>query len=394
MSRRWLTGLGLGLGLAAMTAHAADMPGMAMGHEAPLGFDVTFAPDGRLWVADTVGQHVRVRRSDDLGRSFALSTIVNPTGEPLYAEGENRPKIVVAPDGTLYVTWSQPRKAPWTGFVRFSRSLDGGAHFDAPRTVHTDTAEITHRFDALAVDAKGHVLVAWIDKRDLEAATHAGKPYLGAAIYYSWSRDRGATFDPERKLTDQSCECCRIALAQAPDGSIEAFFRAIYGDNIRDHAWARFSDGQPPQLQRATFDQWHIEGCPHHGPGLAIASDGTRHAVWFTAGAGAPAIHYGRLRPGQPPQGDTVVAGAGAAHADVAALGQQVWIAWNQATADGTDLVLRQSTDGGEHLGPPRTLAHTPGASGWPRLMVEKGRAYVAWNPDGQFQLVPVEGAR
>jgi hypothetical protein len=369
-----------------------DMAGMDMSHEAPLGFDAAFDASGHLWVVDTVGEHVRARRSDDMGRSFSVTTIVNPTGEPIYAEGENRPKIALGPKGELYVSWSQPRKLPWTGFVRFSRSLDGGAHFDAPKTVHTDRAEITHRFDSLAVDGKGNVIVAWIDKRDVEAATAKNTPYLGAATYYSWSSDRGATFAPERKIVDESCECCRIALALAPDGSIDAFFRAIYGDNIRDHAFATLPVGSAaPKVERATFTQWHIEGCPHHGPSLAIDGGGTRHAVWFSAAEGKATIWYGQLKPGAEPAHLSTVATAGASHADLAVNGKHVWVAYHQVSAKGLDLVLRESSDGGVTFDEPRTIAHTDGASGWAKLILWKGRAFVAWNPDGQFRLVPTE---
>lgn len=379
--------------LAGITSvHADDMHGMAMGHEAPLGFDAAIDANGHLWVVDTVGEHVRARRSDDMGRTFAVSTIVNPTGEPIYAEGENRPKIALGPKGELYVTWSQPRKLPWTGFVRFSRSLDGGAHFDTPTTVHADRAEITHRFDSLAVDGKGNIVVAWIDKRDVEAAKKTGKPYLGAATYYSWSTDRGAHFAPERKIVDESCECCRIALARAPDGSIEAFFRAIYGDNIRDHAFATLPVGSTsPKVERATFTQWHIEGCPHHGPSLSIDAKGTRHAVWFSAADGKATIWYGQLTPGAPPAHLATVATAGASHADLLADGTHVWIAYHQMSPVGLDLMLRESTDGGASFSEPRQIAHTANESGWPKLVLWNHRAFVAWNPEGQFRMVPTE---
>lgn len=382
--------------LAGVTAvHADDMHGMVMGHEAPLGFDAAIDPTGQLWVVDTVGEHVRARRSDDMGRTFAVSTIVNPTGEPIYAEGENRPKIALGPKGELYVTWSQPRKLPWTGFVRFSRSLDGGAHFDSPTTVHTDRAEITHRFDSLAVDGKGNVVVAWIDKRDVETAKKAGKPYLGAATYYSWSTDRGANFAPERKIVDESCECCRIALARAPDGSIDAFFRAIYGDNIRDHAFASLPvGGTSPKVERATFTQWHIEGCPHHGPSLSIDAKGTRHAVWFSAADGKSTIWYGQLAAGAPPAHLATVATAGASHADLLADGTHVWIAYHQMSPEGLNLLLRESTDGGVTFSEPRQIAHTANESGWPKLVLWDHRAFVAWNPEGQFRLVPTEALK
>jgi len=308
--------------------------------------------------------------------------------ERIYASGENRPKLAFGPDDALYVSWSQPREAPYTGFVRFARSTDRGEHFSAPLTVHHDQAEITHRFDAMAVDGAGRVVVAWIDKRGLVAAEAAGQPYLGAAIWYSWSDDGGRSFVPERKLADQTCECCRIALARGADGQVAAFFRAIDGDNIRDHAFAVLpTDGTPPVVRRATFDDWHIAGCPHHGPGLAVAVDGTRHAVWYEAKSG-PAIHYGQLDPGHAPRHARIIARSGASHADIAADGRTLWIAWNQMTAAGSALMLTVSHDGGRSFAAARTIADSPVAVGSPQLLVKDGRAFVAWNTAAGFRLM------
>ncbi|MGO4703945.1 sialidase family protein [Dyella sp. 2RAB6] len=380
--------------LVATTAAAHDMhAGMAMPKGPDLGASAAIDGKGRLWVVDAADGHVRLRHSDDFGRTLSAPTPVNAQAEPIYAEGENRPKIAFGSKGELYVSWSQPRAKPWTGFVRFARSTDGGEHFSTPVTVHHDLAEITHRFDAMAVDGKGRIVMAWIDKRDLEAATAKGKPYLGAAIYTSVSSDGGATFSAERKLADETCECCRIALASTPQGEIAAFYRSIFGDNIRDHAYAVLhADGRPLDPQRATFDDWHIAGCPHHGPGLAIGPDGVRHAVWYEA-KDKPTIHYGQLEPGKPPVHLQTIAGAGAgaSHADIAVNGKQVWVVWNQVDARGFALMLRESHDGGASFGDARAIANAKGAAASPQLLLWQGRAFVAWNTAAGFRLVPTE---
>lgn len=372
----------------ALLAHEGMRMEMPKGPE--LGASAAFDSHGRLWLVDAADGHVRLRHSDDDGRTLSAPVEVNATAERIYAEGENRPKIAFGPHDEIYVSWSQPRAAPWTGFVRFARSLDRGEHFSDPLTVHHDRAEITHRFDALAVDGKGRLVIAWIDKRDVIAASASGKPYLGAAIYYSWSDDGGASFVPERKLVDQSCECCRIALARTPDGEVAAFFRGIYGDNIRDHAYAVLrTDGQTSQVARATFSDWQIAGCPHHGPGLAIGTDGTRHAVWYEA-KDAPTIHYGQLDSGHEPKYSQTIAGAGASHADVAVHDRTVWVIWNQVGADGFALMLRRSTDNGAHFDAAREIARSSGAAGSPQLLLKQGRAFVAWNTATGFRLIEV----
>lgn len=371
-----------------LLAHDGMRMEMPKGPE--LGVSAAFDSHGRLYVVDAADGHVRLRHSDDDGRTLSAPIEVNATAERIYAEGENRPKIAFGPHDEIYVSWSQPRAAPWTGFVRFARSLDRGEHFSEPLTVHHDRAEITHRFDALAVDGKGRIVIAWIDKRDVVAATAAGKPYLGAAVYYSWSDDGGASFVPERKLVDQSCECCRIALARTPDGEVAAFFRGIYGNNIRDHAYAVLhTDGQTSQVERATFSDWQIAGCPHHGPGLAIGNDGSRHAVWYEA-KDKPTIHYGQLDPRHEPKHPLVIAGAGASHADVAVHDHTVWVTWNQVNADGYALMLRRSTDNGAHFDAAREIARSHGAVGSPQLLLKQGRAFVAWNTATGFHMIEV----
>ncbi|MFC5438109.1 sialidase family protein [Rhodanobacter umsongensis] len=370
----------------ALLAHDSMPMEMPKGPE--LGASAAFDSHGRLWLVDAADGHVRLRHSDNDGRSLSAPIEVNATAERIYAEGENRPKIAFGPRDEIYVSWSQPRAEPWTGFVRFARSLDRGEHFSAPLTVHHDRAEITHRFDALAVDGRGRIVVAWIDKRDLVAATARHQPYLGAAVYYSWSNDGGASFASERKLIDQSCECCRTALTLTPGGEVAAFFRAIYGDNIRDHAYAVLHvDGQTSRAERATFSEWQIAGCPHHGPGLAIGSDGVRHAVWYEA-KGKPTIWYGQLDPGHEPKHLLAIAGAGASHADVAVHGRNVWVAWNQVNAEGYALMLRRSTDNGAHFEAAREMARSHGAVASPQLLLKQDRAFVAWNTAGGFQLI------
>ncbi len=363
--------------------------------EAPLGASAAFAPDGRLWLVTASADHVLLRHSDDFGRTLSPAMRVNAAPEPVSASGENRPKIVLGPQGEILVSWTGPLAKPYTGRIRFARSLDGGAHFSAPITVHHDRTEITHRFDALSVDARGNVLVAWIDKRDLVAAEARGQSYAGAAVWYAWSRDRGKTFEPERKLADHSCECCRIALAANADGGIGVFWRHVYGDNLRDHALAELGiDRSAAKVARATFDGWQIAGCPHHGPALAIGADGTRHAVWFSAANDEPQIRYGRLDPGQPPTHQQIIAEAGAAHADIAVSGDTVWISWNRISAAGMDLMLRESRDAGATFGDERTLAATRDAAGSPQLLVHDGRAFIAWNTGDGFRLVAADAGR
>ncbi len=373
-------------------------PEASPGQASALGAGATFDAHGRLWVVTVHGGHVLLRHSDDFGKTLNTPVQVNQHAENVFTGREVNPKVAIGPKGEIYVTWSEMVQANpphwWDINVRFAHSSDGGQHFSKPVTVNDNHGRFTHSYDTLTVDRDGRVIVAWLDARDNKAARAQDKPYRGLTVYYTWSDDGGKTFVPNRKLADHSCECCRIALSSTPAGQVAAFFRMVYPGQIRDHAFALLrTDGKTDKPQRATFSNWRIEACPEHGPGLAIGEDGVRHAVWFEASHG-PAIWYGQLDPGQPPQHKLEIGGAGASHADVAAHDGTVWVAWNQVTEQGYELMLRVSHDNGVSFGTPRSLATTSGAADSPRLLMDGGRAYIAWNTTDGFRLITARSAQ
>lgn len=344
-----------------------------------LGAYAAVDPKGRIWAAYAEGGHVLVRGSEDEGRTWSAPVKANPVAEAIGASGDSRPKIAAGPGGELYVTWTKPLAKPYTGDIRFSRSIDGGRSFFAPVTIHTDRQEITHRFDSVIVNAKGQVFVSWIDKRDQVVAQRAKAEYRGAATYFAVSDDRGASFRGDFKVADHSCECCRIALLPHEDGSVLAMWRHVFAPNVRDHGMARLNpDGSVGPLARATYDDWRVDVCPHHGPSLAADAKGRLHAVWFTLAPGKEGVHYGRLRDGGV-DGQRRVGGDAAEHADLAILGERVAIAWKEFDGKRSRLRAMTSDDAGatwrEH-----ELASTGDASDQPRVLARDGRFLVFWN--------------
>lgn len=362
------------------TVHAHGGMGADRTVQAELGAQAAFDTRGMLWAAHKVSGHIAVSRSDDRGRSWSNPVLVTPAPEPTDTGADARPKIALGPGGELYVTWTRPLSKPYTGEIRFARSLDGGRTFSPPALVHRDRQEITHRFDSLVVNGRGQVIVAWIDKRDLVAAAAAkAAPYRGAAVYFAVSDDRGATFRGDYKLADHSCECCRIALVRHDDGSVTAMWRHIFAPNIRDHAVAQlFPDGRAGPVRRVSFEDWRIDACPHHGPSLAADAQRRLHAVWFSAAPQHQGVHYARLGEGGP-ETHRRVGGEAAAHADLAVLGQRVVIAWKEFDGERTRLRALQSNDGGDSWRE-HELGATAGASDQPRVLTFGGEFHVFWN--------------
>lgn len=369
-------------GAAAPTGAPADRGNVwkTMLAKPSLAITTAFDGKGRLWLASIRGRHLYVSHSDDRGDTLSAPVKVNLEPEDILGDGENRPKVVVR-KGTVYVSYTRGLEKPMTGDIRFSRSTDGGTTFSEPITVNDNREIISHRFETLEVNDRGQVFLAWLDKRDLFAAQRENKPYNGAAVYYAVSDDGGASFKPNIKAADHSCECCRVAMAVDNEGTPVIFWRHIYGKNERDHAMLRL-DGKSQPI-RVSYDRWKVDACPHHGGALSIASDGVHHFVWFDNAPERHGLFYANStdrgnRFSTPLNFGNFEAQAG--HPYVLSLGKAVHVVWKEF--DGQNSVIRgmSSADGGKSWSAPRRIAATAGASDHPLLIADATLPYLSWN--------------
>jgi hypothetical protein len=378
---------------AAQTDHAHHH--MGAGQRAELGTTVAVDAHGALWAVskETAGdaQYVVLQSSTDNGNTWSAPKRIQSKPEPVSADGENRPKLAFGSHGEMLVTYTRPLAKPYTGEIRFVRSLDGGKTFLPPITVHANHDVITHRFDSLIVDRSGRIYVAWIDKRDVEKATARNEKYAGAALYYAVSDNGGASFNGDYKIADHSCECCRIALALNPAGVPVALWRHVFAPNIRDHALTELTPtGKVAPPTRASFDNWHVDACPHQGPSLAYADDGTRHQTWFT-GNDDGGVFYASATPAGQLNTPIRLGSAQAEHADVVANGKHVVLAWKQFDGKSTAILGKVSNDGGKTW-QDRELARTDKASDQPHLLKTPTGIVLAWRTEAEgLRIVPVQ---
>lgn len=358
----------------------------------PLAVTATFDAKGRLWLAAVKDGHVTVNHSDDLGKTYSSPVMVNPEAEFVAADGENRPKILVAGNGNIYVSYTRSLETPFAGNVRFSRSVDGGESFSAPLTINDNLELFTHRFDALGVNGRGQVYVAWLDKRDAAAANRKGGKYSGIAVYYAVSDDEGRSFKSNIKVADHSCECCRIAMAMDSDDYPVIAWRHVYDNNIRDHALVKLDGRMEPV--RLSHEYWNVAACPHHGPTISIASDGVYHAAWFS---NSPERH-GLFYANSVDQGKTISAPLNfgnfesqPAHPYVLSQGSRVYLAWKEFDGESTSVIGMISGDGGKSWSTPKKLASTSDVSDSPLLIGTGSRVYLSWNTKNEgYRLIEI----
>lgn len=351
--------------------------GMGKRARPALAVSATIDSKNQLWLAKVENQKILVLHSADNGQHFSSPVAVNAEPENIGAEGENRPKIAVTRNGTLHLTWTLLLPQPYTGEIRYSRSIDGGKTFSAPITLNDDKRLTSHRFDALISDGGDKLAVVWLDGRDRDAAKEKGETFSGVSVYMARSDDGGVSFHANRKLAEHTCECCRTALTWTADGPV-ALWRNLYGTNTRDFALANPDSGK---VRRLADDEWSIDACPHHGGWIATGDNDTLHAVWYTQGKNRQGLFYRRVK------GDRMSAPmafgnplAQAGHATVAAEGNIVLIAWREFDGQSYGAMTLLSKDGGVSWSEPRRIATTDDAADYPLPLIHNGQMHVVWN--------------
>ena len=349
------------------------------------------APDGTLWLAARVGDRLFVARTADGGRTLS-PVAIDTNGATLDWGPDARPQLAFAPDGTVALAYATFRDDRFNGEVFLTRSTDGGAHFAAPTPI-TDVQE-SQRFPQIAFDRDGHLLALWLDKRGRIAARAQGQAYPGAGLAVAQAPDAHASLGQAQLVQENTCECCRIALAFTPEGRAVALFRNIFPGGVRDHAVVTF-DGldHPGPLHRVSIDDWRTDACPHHGPSLAIATDGSYHAAWYSQGAKRQGLFYARSTDAGASWSEPMPLGPkgqALSRPHVLAVRGAVWLAWKAFDGEATRVMVMASHDAGAHWGAARAAATANGNSDHPILVDRGGQAFLSWQTDGGYRFEPL----
>ncbi|MBT4887964.1 MAG: exo-alpha-sialidase [Rhodospirillales bacterium] len=335
---------------------------------------------GQWWVVWAQRDHVYMATSSNLKEGFSSPLQITSKPLPVDKNGENRPKIIVAKNADIYVSFTTKGQRKYTGAVYFSRSIDGGKSFSEPMPITDEDASVSQRFDSLAVTPSGRIYLAWLDKREWFSAVRNDEPYRGISLYYTWSDNRGESFAVNTKSADHTCECCRTAMALDGEKPVIAW-RHMFEPNIRDHAIMQL--GEKKSLVRISEDRWAIDGCPHHGPALSITDTGDQHIVWYTDGEARSGLFYAYS--GATKETFTAPFGFGnienqASHPDVLSTGQSVFLTWKEFTGEASELYFMQSADGGQTWSTPLRIASSNGPADHPFLVVANGWVHASWS--------------
>ena len=168
-----------------------DQPSMTYGET--LGGIVQVAPDGTVLATwwNTDRNNIMFDRSSDGGRTWGTDIRVN--ANPGTARWTAQwviplPAMAIAPDGTIYISWTD--SAAGNENIVVSHSVDGGSTWSAPVRVNDDPGTARQWMPDVAIDPDGRLHVAWEDDR---TGQHN--------IYYANSTNGGVTFGPNVRVS-------------------------------------------------------------------------------------------------------------------------------------------------------------------------------------------------
>ncbi|HEU5407011.1 MAG TPA: sialidase family protein, partial [Nitrospira sp.] len=241
------------------------------------------------WVEeDKEARTILFARSEQPGGPLGRPVSVNQPTEHVYYRQES-PALAVH-GNEVFVTWSQTHQKitpdkPFAGELRLSRSTDGGRTFSPSILVNDDDQVMQHTFDSIQIAPDGALHMAWIDGRE-------GKKEPGTFV--ARSTDHGRTIAQNFKIDDNTCVCCRTAVATSADGTVYVAWRKIFEGNIRETVVSRSKDDGRTFSPSVIVgnDQWVYPACPHRPASLGVDRQGRLYVVWYTEGADeTPAIY-------------------------------------------------------------------------------------------------------
>lgn len=181
--------------------------------------------------------------------------------------------------------------------VMLSQSFDGGQSWSAGEVVHKDSVHAEHGFVSIQYLNEGGFAMCWLDGRNTVSEDHEqakdddhGHGHHGSMSLRYTKINSDGVIEPSVELDHKVCDCCQTDMAISPSGPI-VVYRDRSDKEIRDIYVTRSVNGIWYEPKAVYQDNWEIAGCPVNGP--SVASHGNKLVVfWYTISDGGPTLRY------------------------------------------------------------------------------------------------------
>lgn len=259
--------------------------------------------------------------------------IVIKSSEGVELHGENAPKIIFKPNKEIIAVWgidNATEKKKYGGLINYSQSFDNGKSWTKAKPLVKNTASIDQRYFDIDLLPNGEVAIIWLDSRTKTEEQ-------GSTLYYAQTKGIKG-FQNGKPIAETTCQCCRTDLFISKKGTINAAFRDIINNEIRDMVLTHSTDnGKTFSVpKRISPDNWKINGCPHTGPTMTENETGL-HFAWYTFGGGSGVFYSNSVDHGESFSKRSIVSDKPTAkHPQITTLhNKEVLIVWDESKNEG-----------------------------------------------------------
>ncbi len=211
------------------------------------------------------------------------TAIVITSGVDWFVNWADYPMIVSDGEGNMMAHYlEKSAKGVFTYDIKILASADKGKTWSKPFILHDDGKKAEHGFVSMT-PYKGDFFVSWLDGRNTvsedpkaDAHGHQGQMSLRAAII-----DVKGNKLKEWELDNRVCDCCQTSAAITAKGPV-VIYRDRSDEEIRDISIARLEKEAWAKPKAIFDDQWKIKGCPVNGPQVA-ALENNLAIAWFSS---------------------------------------------------------------------------------------------------------------
>ena len=176
--------------------------------------------------------------------------------------------------------WSHVLKKSTVGTYSYDIKMNvkpkGATEWKTDLSLHTDGTPTEHGFVSIQ-PYNNNFFVNWLDGRNTEE-NEAGE--RGAMTLRAGVVSTTGEMLQEYELDTSTCDCCQTTSAITDNGPI-VVYRNRSKDEIRDISIVRMVDGNWTIPKVLHEDNWQIKGCPVNGPKVAALGNEVVVA-WFT----------------------------------------------------------------------------------------------------------------
>jgi hypothetical protein len=307
-------------------------------------------------------QSVYYLQSADGGKTWSIPVEMPVFSSPVLASRGN--DVQIAANGeNLVAAWQVQGEMPNYGALVTTYSHDAGKTWHIGKNPAIDNSGDQSHADLIS-DNNGNFHTVWL--ADPEENGYQ-------SLLYARSIDNGENWQSPSKLDDSSCSCCWNTLVISPNKELHILYRDM---NPRDMTLLSSSDNGATWHRKKTVGEfnWHFDGCPHVGGGIAFDKNNAFYASVWTGESSKSGLYTLNSLTNKP-----IKIAKNATHSDIAVLEKRVVLVWDEMSKEGTGIFAAQSLDEGKTWSTSERLSTKGKNSTHPRIVAIENEALVLW---------------